>query len=202
MSFLSKLFGRKNKPSQGEGIRGSKAIPQSELALDADIAGSLIAGSGIGGTAIGLSADWKRVLFVTKQSLSTSEINGLREAIEQGRVKLGHRLFEMPTYPVFVVKVTILDHPSNPLWLETFPDVGGSDRMILQRLRGGGRLAIGFHFYGPTESLLFRAGYESSFLPSPDLGQEIVKAEMYLESLPHSMRNYPAAVQQVIRENP
>lgn len=203
MSFLKKLFGGgKSLREEGIASSGPKAIPVTELELDADAAEALIAGAGIGETAIGLSTDKKRVFFVMKQSLSPGDISSLRKAIEQGRVQLGHRLFEMPNYPVFVVKATIQDDPRNPFWMETFPNIAGEDRVILQRLFRGGRLGTCFHFYGPDERLLFRAGYESLFRARTRLGDDIVKAEMYLESLPSSNRNYRAAVQQVIRENP
>jgi hypothetical protein len=197
MSFLSKLFGRR-------GDDESMVIPEAELELDEADADSLIAGSEIGATAIGLSDDGQRVFFVMKQALSPSEIKDLRKAIEQHRVKLECHLLQMPTYPVFVIKATIFDRPRNPsdsFWLETFPNLGGADKMILQRLAGERPLGICFHFYGADETLLVRTGYISMF-PIPGLEQAIVRAETYLETLPTSVRNYRAAVEQVIRENP
>lgn len=178
-----------------------RVIPDSELALDADAARALIADAERDETAIGLSADRKRIFFVSKLLLTPDDINSLRKAIEQGHIQFGHRYFQMPTYPVFVVGAAIMDNPSNPFELETFPNIGASpDEMLLRRIRMGGKLGICFHFYDPNGILLFRAGYEVLSAGIPELGQDIVKAKAYLESLP--MRNYALAVQRVIRENP
>lgn len=180
---------------------GTSAIPELELAQDMDTATSLIAGSEMEETIMGLSADGQRVFFVTKQSLLPSEIIDLRKAIQQRRVQLKHHLFQMPTYPVFVVKVTFLDRPNDSFGLETFLDIDKPDKMILQRLTMGKRLGICFHFFDSTESLSFSAGYESTIRPNRRLEKDIVKADVYLNSLPSSVRSYPAAVQQLIREN-
>lgn len=194
MKFLSKLFGKgKELPTEALVGADSKVISQSDLALDANIAQSLIIGGGVGAAKIALSADDNRVFFATKQSLSQSDIKGLQNAIEQGLVELRHGLFNMPTYPVFVIRPTILDNPRNPFWLEVFPNIGGSDKAILQRLRRSRKLGICFHFYDQNGALLFRSGYEGTFF-AKKLGQELVEAELYLDSLPSSSRDYRAAV--------
>lgn len=180
----------------------STAIPDSELALDAAMASSLISDASLGGTVVGLSSDGQRIVFATKQSLSPNEASGLQKAIEQGKVDLRLGLVLMPTYPVFALKPYILDDPNRPFWLETFPNIGGRDRAILQLMSKGGKYGTCFHFYSVANSLLFRAGYKGSFAPMTKIEQELAKAEDYIKSLSPSVRDYANAVQQFIQENP
>jgi hypothetical protein len=194
MSFLGMLFGR-------SGDREARSIPESNLAADTDIARSLIMRGEMGATAIGSSADGRRIFFAMKQSLAPGEITNLRKAIEQGRVSLKHELILSPTYPVISLKAFIFDNPRDPFWIETFPNVGGAERPLLLRLvstrEGPG--GICFHFFDTAGSVVLRAGNQS-VLPIAGLEQDIAKADQYLESLPASVRNYRAATQHYLRE--
>jgi hypothetical protein len=203
MNFLRKPFEKRDAPRYDEEIGQPKTIPESELALDADTAKSLIAGAGVNGTKVGLSINGSHILFVSKQVFSQSDIYGLQRAIEEGAVELQLGYWELPTYPLIVLKVTIFDRPSDPFWLETFPNIGlPDDSSILHKVTHAGKLRICFHFYDAAESLLFRAGYETLLFPGQKSASIILKAEMYLELLPPSVRSYSAAVTQFIQENP
>lgn len=199
--MFKKLFGKKkSQPSEEISSNRSQAVPESELAMDADIAASLAKGLGEGASKIGLSADNERVIFVAQFQFSPNEISALKRAIEHGNLELRHGLHKMPTYPVIAIQPVIFDNPTDPFWLETFPNIGGKDRAVLQRIRQIGQMGLCFHFYDQRGGLIFRAGYAGSWVGN--LGQDIVAAELYLESIPPSTRNYAAAVQQYIRENP
>lgn len=195
MNFISKLFGSKDEAVL-------KPIPDSELALDTETALSMISNAQAGDTAVGMSSDGKRIIFATKQRLSSDELRDLQRAIEKGKVDLRLGSVLMPTYPVFILKPYIQDNPNNPFWLETFPNIGGRDKAILQLMGKGGKYGTGFHFYSQSNSLLFRAGYQGSFNPMTRIEQDLAKAENYIQSLPPSLRSYANAVQQFIRENP
>jgi hypothetical protein len=204
MEFFKRLLGKNKSPQVEVVTQGrAKVIPDSELAFDANAAQALIVDAGRDETAIGLSADGNRVFFVSNILLTPDDIRSLRKSVEQGRIEFGHRYFQMPTCPVFVIGAAIMDNPSNPFELETYLNIGAPQgEMLLSRIRRGGSLGICFHFYDPNGTLLFRTGYKVLSRGIPELGQDIVKAKAYLESLPPTVLNYPLAVQRVIQENP
>lgn len=63
---------------------------------------------------VGLSTDRNRILVVSKQALSQSEVNALRKAIEEDHVELQLGYSELPTYPVIVLRTTIGASDSAP----------------------------------------------------------------------------------------
>ena len=179
----------------------SGPVPQPSPVEDESIIDSLMRGAAVGQTCVALSEDAQRILLGMVQPLSASEIHDLKTTIESGKVRLEHQFFQLPTYPLFVLRATIMDRPSNPFWLETYPNIGGQGRDVLNCLRQGGQLGIHFHFYDSGGTSLFRAGYSTLLLPDRTLGTNIVKAQAILASLGPLDLDYPRAVQQYLREN-
>lgn len=201
MNWSKKIF-NKNKD------KGNRAIPDSELALDSDYAWSFISNSGAGAAYVGLSLDKQRVFFSMKQSFAPEEIISLRKAIEEGMVHFDAQVYEMATYPIIILKSTIFDRPEpqNAFWIETFPDIGSSDKVTLETLARAGNQTMGpssvsFHFFTPKGNLALRAGFRY-FFPNPDIKKSIAEADLYLSNIPSDLRNYSEAAKQLLRENP
>jgi len=207
MNIFSKLFGKKSGQQSAFALieaTQARAIPEADLSADTNFAKSRIEQASMGGTIVGISPNnLSQILFVSKQSFSQNEILALRTAIEQGnvRIQIGYKSY--PTYPIFLVKPTIMDNPSNPFWLETFPNIGlPDDKTVVQKLTKVNKLRICFHFYKGDTTLLFKAGYEAMFAPPNELISILSVAENYLNSIPSSRRTYSGAMNQFFEENP
>lgn len=157
----------------------------------------LMLGAEIGEAAVKLSVDQRRIIFATRQELTSGDIHNLEEAIESGKLRLEYRYFELAAYPIFVLNAYILDRPDDPYGLETYPNVGSSDiphvglsdKRLLEVASQGQQIAITFHFFAPDGSLLFNAGFPT-VLQCKEMQEDLKRVERQLAALPSDVEEH------------
>lgn len=170
------------------------ALAATELASDVVKVKSLLSTLSVGSAKVGLSEDGERLLFVTVQRLPAHELLGLKSAVESGHIQLRYRFDTMPAYPVFAFRINILDNPSNPFWLEVFPDFAGPEKAIFSYVSQSAPRKFCFHFYDPGKCVLFEAGYELHQFEGLDLDDDLKRAEHHADRI--SNKNYLLGVEQ------
>jgi hypothetical protein len=157
-------------------------VSRGELGRDIDRALSLITEKDFGLSVVGLSKDSRRLLFVTRQSISEGETELVHRTIEAGQVQIGHYLAILPSYPLFVLKAWIYSRHDSPFSIEAYPDVGGPGLDVLQYIADGGVIRACFFVFDTGNVPILNVGCLIDTKSNNEIAASIVKAEFHLNN--------------------